>query len=445
MPCVCAPLQKDGHGFVQWIGTGFADCVYSEKELVSFYLGLSSILIWCFCQAPQFVENYKRGSVEALSKWFLIIWLSGDVTNLVGAILTNQLPTQQYTAMLFVSLDVLMVGQYGYYILLRDKLVARGWVGKRDAYVADGGGGMVVGGGGDMEAPLLDGGEGEEEEEEEEEVEEQRRTGGTVLAATASPTTRKKSPRRRASSADALDTTAAQQGNGNSVLAAAMAAAPAMLVCASLGLATLAWTSRVGASASPAAAPPPPQTTTTPTTPTFTPAFALAAMGGGAGGGAEESCIRSADEAAWVHTLGVVLGWFSSALYMGSRVPQVYRNYVRKSVAGLSYVMFLSAVLGNSTYGASILLRLQSIDQLVAKLPWLIGSLGTLVFDFTILVQLRMYRAERPRRKATGYTPVVTRDGSFARRREPPRLSRSSLAVFVVSGNKSPALYADNV
>jgi hypothetical protein len=163
---VCAPLQKDGHGFVQWIGTGFADCVYSEKELVSFYLGLSSILVWCFCQAPQFVENYKRGSVEALSKWFLIIWLSGDVTNLVGAILTNQLPTQQYTAMLFVSLDVLMVGQYGYYILLRDKLVARGWVEKRDAHVADRGG--MAGGGGDMEAPLLEGEEGEEEEEEEE-------------------------------------------------------------------------------------------------------------------------------------------------------------------------------------------------------------------------------------------------------------------------------------
>ena len=62
------------------------------------------------------------------------------------------------------------------------------------------------------------------------------------------------------------------------------------------------------------------------------------------------------------------------------------------------------------------------------------------MFDFTILVQLKLYTKPRgPRRPPTGYTPVLRRDGSVAREREPPRLSKSSLAIFVVSGDKSPA------
>ena len=68
-----------------------------------------------FCQTPQLYENYKRGSVESLSKVFLSIWLVGDLTNLSGSVLTKQLPTQQYTAMLFVCLDSVMLLQYMFY------------------------------------------------------------------------------------------------------------------------------------------------------------------------------------------------------------------------------------------------------------------------------------------------------------------------------------------
>lgn len=46
--------------------------------------------------------------------------------------------------------------------------------------------------------------------------------------------------------------------------------------------------------------------------------------------------------------------------------------------------MFILSVLGNVTYGLGILLY--SVDGvfLLQKLPWLVGSLGTMVFDITV-------------------------------------------------------------
>ena len=42
---------------------------------------------------PQIVENYSLQSGEGLSVFFVLIWLVGDLTNLVGALLAGLLPT----------------------------------------------------------------------------------------------------------------------------------------------------------------------------------------------------------------------------------------------------------------------------------------------------------------------------------------------------------------
>ena len=54
------------------------------------------------------------------------------------------------------------------------------------------------------------------------------------------------------------------------------------------------------------------------------------------------------------------------------------------SVEGLSLVMFVLAILGNATYGLGIFLY--SVDPvfLLQHLPWLVGSVGTLVFDVIV-------------------------------------------------------------
>ena len=61
---------------VGWIQHVFADCIYTNWELLAFTVGLSSIACWLFAQLPQFLRNIKMRSAEALSPWFLFQWLS---------------------------------------------------------------------------------------------------------------------------------------------------------------------------------------------------------------------------------------------------------------------------------------------------------------------------------------------------------------------------------
>lgn len=43
--------------------------------------------------SPQIFENYQEQSGEGLSVFFVLIWLTGDLTNLFGALLAGLLPT----------------------------------------------------------------------------------------------------------------------------------------------------------------------------------------------------------------------------------------------------------------------------------------------------------------------------------------------------------------
>ena len=56
--------------------------------------------------------------------------------------------------------------------------------------------------------------------------------------------------------------------------------------------------------------------------------------------------------------------------------------------------MFTMAVLGNIFYACGVLMEGSSANFILNHLPWLIGSIGTLVFDFTIMVQYCTFGAE---------------------------------------------------
>uniref|UniRef100_A0A1A8IBB4 Lysosomal amino acid transporter 1 homolog n=2 Tax=Nothobranchius kuhntae TaxID=321403 RepID=A0A1A8IBB4_NOTKU len=95
--------------------------------------------------------------------------------------------------------------------------------------------------------------------------------------------------------------------------------------------------------------------------------------------------------------IGFTIGSLSSVLYLCSRLPQMYTNFKRKSTEGVSYFLFALVILGNTTYGLSVLLKNPDSGQgessyLVHHLPWLIGSLGTLSLDLIISVQFLIYR-----------------------------------------------------
>ena len=261
-----------------WINTYFGECVQSSLQYAAFIIGLFSILFWLFAQLPQLIQNCRTGKADvALSPLFLLQWLGGDLTNLVGALLTKQLPTQIATAIYFVFMDAVLLTQYCYYLVKNKRHMLRGY--KRlqpdkPLYI------LILFGGvfmlGKSVYPMSS----------------QTPQGVHVV-------------------------------HGRSLLSTH----PNVVV----------------------------------------------------------------DTRHWEDVVGYFIGCISALLYLGSRVPQIVKNFRRKSTEGLSLLMFIMAVMGNLTYGLGILLY--SVDKIfiLQKLPWLVGSIGTLCFDFTIFVQFIIF------------------------------------------------------
>ncbi|KAK6531579.1 hypothetical protein TWF694_002770 [Orbilia ellipsospora] len=87
----------------------------------------------------------------------------------------------------------------------------------------------------------------------------------------------------------------------------------------------------------------------------------------------------------------LVLGYASSFFYLTARLPQIYTNAKRQSCSGLSILFFILSTIGNVTYGASILSHSLERTYLLNNIPWLLGSIGTLVQDFVIFGQFVYY------------------------------------------------------
>ncbi|CAO1615008.1 unnamed protein product [Jaminaea pallidilutea] len=88
--------------------------------------------------------------------------------------------------------------------------------------------------------------------------------------------------------------------------------------------------------------------------------------------------------------IGRASSWLCTLLYLTSRLPQIYTNHLRRSVEGLSILLFISAFLGNLLYSISIVtnpLASDGGDYWRESMPFLLGSAGTLVFDAIVVAQ----------------------------------------------------------
>ncbi|CAI6499911.1 AAB_G0003600.mRNA.1.CDS.1 [Saccharomyces cerevisiae] len=88
---------------------------------------------------------------------------------------------------------------------------------------------------------------------------------------------------------------------------------------------------------------------------------------------------------------GLDNGYLSAILYLGSRIPQIVLNFKRKSFEGVSFLFFLFACLGNTSFIISVLSVSMDPEYLILNASWLIGSAGTLLMDFTVFIQFFLY------------------------------------------------------
>ncbi|KAG0205025.1 hypothetical protein BGX28_003231 [Mortierella sp. GBA30] len=95
--------------------------------------------------------------------------------------------------------------------------------------------------------------------------------------------------------------------------------------------------------------------------------------------------------------LGRIFAWVCTVFYLSSRMPQLWKNFQRKSVQGLSILMFFWAAMGNLTYTLSILNSEGAVNPetrrkvLLEAVPYVLGSSGTLMFDISIFAQWLYY------------------------------------------------------
>ncbi|KAF8980730.1 hypothetical protein BGZ46_003767 [Entomortierella lignicola] len=95
--------------------------------------------------------------------------------------------------------------------------------------------------------------------------------------------------------------------------------------------------------------------------------------------------------------LGRIFAWVCTVFYLSSRMPQLWKNFKRKSVQGLSILMFFWAAMGNLSYSLSIINSADAVNPetrqkiLREAVPYLLGSSGTLLFDVSIFGQWLYY------------------------------------------------------
>ncbi|EME85502.1 uncharacterized protein MYCFIDRAFT_109882, partial [Pseudocercospora fijiensis CIRAD86] len=108
---------------------------------------------------------------------------------------------------------------------------------------------------------------------------------------------------------------------------------------------------------------------------------------------------------------GTVLSWMSTVLYLGSRLPQLFKNWRRKSTSGLSPHLFIAAFCGNMFYSSALLTNpcawedfgpyggggwvgkdgSERAEWVMAALPFFLGAAGVLGLDASVGVQFLIY------------------------------------------------------
>ncbi|OBA26630.1 hypothetical protein HANVADRAFT_52942 [Hanseniaspora valbyensis NRRL Y-1626] len=276
-----------------------------------------AFLLSLISQLPQLIETYNDKSVEGVSPYLIGSWLLGDITSVIGAILTHQLPFQILLALYFLSNDLIICMQYYYYgILYQNKLATPGH--QHLIHVS-------------KSHPNLQQQNGEEEE-------------GFIIPSQTSSNNRKN---------------------------------------------------------------------------IFTKAtFAILAL-----------FTRSSN----LFQLGLILSWFSGMFYFFSRVPQLLKFYKRKSTDGISPYMFYCTIFHNILYALSIFSSCEFIDNshkldfFKKELPFLLGSIGTLLWDFIYLYQhLVLYSEDNKIRKELSKLNIVDEDIEVDLENEPLIVSTSN-------------------
>lgn len=398
------------------------DVPLTVHEAFSGILGSISLCCWIFLLVPQLIENYRNQSAEAISLAFVIVWFLGDLSNLLGALWAGLVPVIIAIAAYFCFSDGLLITQILYYGIRNKRREGQSLLGSvRDIVVeADTGAERFTDGSrgsidstNDLERhstaesePLLSRKHSRagsfhtftipgsaDAKVVREQVQRRRSSSGSKNVITnagadpSSTSTNDQSRTRRKSSSTAA--TSGQDTNNNlpkifeePTSVQSTTASPnttststptgrlsktlsnTLSILAVILVGTLAWFIAYKTGTWKPSPPPLPH--------------------------APESSHPTGDDS---NPFGAqFLGYASAILYLTARLPQIYKNYREQSCEGLSLLFFILSLMGNATYGGGILCHSLEGRYVVKNVPWLIGSLGTMVEDVVVFWQFKIYK-----------------------------------------------------
>ncbi|KAL4809456.1 PQ loop repeat-domain-containing protein [Aspergillus unguis] len=358
LPQHCEPSSP----FLTTISSYLHICLPTPLALVSSTLGTLSIISWLFAQLPQIFKNYQLQSTSGLSIFFLIIWCLGDMGNLLGALLTRQAAWQVIIAGYYVLVDITLVFQFFWYTHYKGNRVNGFATLSRDddtatPSVLEGVAFPEHGSPRDGPLPQIEPGADSKAA-----YDVKDRSFGSINNAASSYSNEKTSSSRR---------TIVRSGNSMNVQnTAARTVLLTSMLCA------------VAANAAP--------TEPNPEHPGH-PGFHLT-----------------------LPFLGTIFSWMSTVLYLGSRPPQLYKNYRRKSTSGLSPLLFMAAFCGNFFYSSSLITNPNGwhdfgphggggwadedgnnrVEWVARAVPFFLGAFGVLFLDGFMGVQFLMYGSD---------------------------------------------------
>ncbi|KTB14364.1 putative vacuolar amino acid transporter YPQ2 [Nakaseomyces glabratus] len=283
-------------------------CARSLWPFISNINGSVSFLSSFVSLFPQIIETYKDKTVEGLSPLFLMCWLCGDITSLVGALMTGQLKFQIALAIYFLFNDLFVCCQYYYYGVLHENKLAT--VGHETVPVIS----SLID---DGIITVDENGLQNTDSRPETNMEGSRLSNSSIYSGSRAT---------RSLLANAL--VSVKSSNAQQILSSLQV---------------------------PPNAPYPGHTSR--------------------------------------GQMGVTLSWLGASFYVGARIPQLIKNYQRKSTDGLSPFLFATTLLGNITYNISIFTSCNFLDTedkmafIFNELPFIFGSAGTVAFDLIYFYQ----------------------------------------------------------
>ena len=358
LPEHCTPTND----FLLRYSSTFHVCIPTPLAFISNLLGALSICSWLFAQLPHIYKNYKIGSTSGLSIFFLVEWCLGDLGNLLGALFTHQAQWQVVIGGYYVFVDLCLVLQWVWYERLKHgRHLFRVWPRNRQY----------------DESNRDDGLE------------------GVVIEGVSPPST-----------SDGSDHNSMRKGQPRPIFRTpTFRRDPAQdeKATPSPSNAPRCHTIHRSGPSSPFPSP-------SPRTMLMLACF-MALTQASPVHHATPTLVISSHGPTRLETAGTILSWLSTFLYLGSRLPQLYKNYKLQSTAGLSPSLFAAAFCGNLFYSLALATNPSAWSDMgpygghgwagpsgsdrrawiTAAMPFFLGAAGVLGLDASVGVQFLLY------------------------------------------------------